>query len=594
MRHNLSTPDPKEKINFAVFHKVVPFLLEFKFRIILAFIFLGAAKVASVYLPFILKNIVDSLEQQKLLETPTLYLPLSLVLAYGFVRFINVIFSQLRDVIFGRVTERAMRRISLQVFSHIHSLDLEFHLNRKTGGLARDIERGVSGISFVMRFFVFNIGPTILELGFVIAILTLNYGFEYGAIIIVAVFCYIVFSVKTTNWRLKYIKEANLADNQSNSRAVDSLLNFETVKYFNNEEHEKRSYEQDLADWENARRNNRLSLFALNGGQALIIAAAMTFTLALAVIDVLNKNMTLGDFVLVNAFMMQIFIPLNFLGFVYREIKGSLTNIENMFNLFEQQSSIVEAKDAAILDVEQASIRFNNVNFSYRENGSTIKNLSFTVLQGKKTAIVGPSGSGKSTITKLLFRYYDVNSGEIFIADKNIKCLTLDSLRKHIGIVPQETVLFNASISDNVQYGNLASDKEKLDLAIEQAQLDVFINSLPDKEHTLVGERGLKLSGGEKQRVAIARTLLKNTPILVFDEATSSLDSHNESAIMETLKLVAKGHTSLVIAHRLSTIIDADEILYLKNGEIIEKGTHSSLLQLNGSYAKLWRAQSHN
>jgi len=592
MKHGFTTPDPASTFNLAIFKRVIPYLTEYKNRIFFAFICLALAKVASVYLPFILKNIVDLLDEQQNLSSPGLIVPLMLVAAYGVVRFTNVLFSELRDVLFGRVTEHAMRRISLEVYTHIHKLDLEFHLNRKTGGLARDIERGVSGISFVMRFFVFNIGPTIIELSFVIAILSINYGVEYAFVIIAAVILYVLFSVKATNWRIQYIKQANLADNQSNSRAVDSLLNFETVKYFNNEKYEQDEYDKDLANWQLARRKNRLSLFALNGGQALIIALAMTATLALASIDVSQKDMTLGDFVLVNAFMMQIFIPLNFLGFVYREIKGSLTNIENMFELLSVKSNVIETNNAPDLELESAHIEFKNVSFAYKNKPQTINDLSFKIEAGKKVAIVGPSGAGKSTITKLLYRFYDTNEGEVTLSGKNIKDYSLESTRKQIAIVPQDTVLFNNSILENVRYGRLDATNEEVEQVIKDAQLSHFINSLPDKLNTQVGERGLKLSGGEKQRVAIARSLLKKTPILIFDEATSSLDSHNEAAIMETLKSITTGHTSLVIAHRLSTIVDADEIMYMEKGQIKEQGTHKLLLEKNGFYAALWKVQS--
>jgi ATP-binding cassette subfamily B protein len=593
MKHGFSTPDPGSSFNLAIFKQVIPYLTEYKNRIILAFLCLGLAKVASVYLPFILKDTVDLLDEQQNLVSPELMLPLMLVAAYGVVRFTNVLFSELRDVLFGRVTEHAMRRISLEVYTHIHQLDLEFHLNRKTGGLARDIERGVSGISFVMRFFVFNIGPTILELSFVIAILSINYGVEYALIIITAVILYVLFSIKATNWRLKYIKQANLADNQSNTRAVDSLLNFETVKYFNNERYEQNEYDKDLANWQQARRKNRLSLFVLNGGQALIVAMAMTATLALAAIDVSQKNMTLGDFVLVNAFMMQIFIPLNFLGFVYREIKGSLANIENMFALLSVKSSITEVENAPQLKLNRADIEFKNVNFAYKNKPQMITDLNFKIAKGKKVAIVGPSGAGKSTITKLLYRFYDVSEGMVTLSDQNIKEYSLASIRKQIAIVPQDTVLFNNSILENVRYGRLDATDSEVEQAIKDAQLSQFIKSLPDKLNTQVGERGLKLSGGEKQRVAIARSLLKRTPILIFDEATSSLDSHNEAAIMETLKSISTGHTCLVIAHRLSTIIDADEIIYMEQGQIKEQGTHKELLHKNEFYAALWQVQSH-
>ncbi|MBE0362682.1 ATP-binding cassette, subfamily B, bacterial [Pseudoalteromonas ulvae UL12] len=592
MRRGFSTPNENDSFNISVFKKVWPYLLEYKQRIIFAFVCLLSAKLASVLLPFILKYTVDALNGEHEQQIALLSVPLALVAAYGLVRFANVVFSELRDMLFGRVTERAMRRIGLQVFSHIHHLDLEFHLSRKTGGLARDIERGVSGISFVMRFFVFNIGPTLIELAFVIGILSYNYGIKYALVIALAVFAYVLFTVKVTNWRLKFIRDANQADNLSNSRALDSLLNFETVKYFNNERHEEQSYDQALSDWETARRNNRLSLFTLNGGQALIIALSMTTMLAFAALDVQQGSMTIGDFVLVNAFMMQVFMPLNFLGFVYREIKGSLTNIENMFSLLAQTSPVQQAEDAQLLSIEQAEVRFENVCFSYKSGREILNNLSFVVPGGKKVAIVGPSGAGKSTITKLLYCFYNLNQGRILIDGQATESLTFDSVRQQIGIVPQDTVLFNTSILENVRYGNLNASDEHVLQAIKDAQLAQFIASLPEGVNTEVGERGLKLSGGEKQRVAIARTLLKNSAIFIFDEATSSLDSHNEAAIMATLQSVSKGRTTLVIAHRLSTIIDADAILFLDQGQLKEQGTHTQLLAQNGAYAALWRAQS--
>lgn len=589
MRRGFSIPNENDSFNIRVFKQVIPYLLEYKRRILFAFACLILAKIASVYLPFVLKYTVDTLDQQKhvvVLGT------VGLIAAYGLLRLANVIFSELRDLLFGRVTERAMRRINLKVFQHLQHLDLAFHLERKTGGLARDIERGVSGISFVMRFFIFNIGPTLLELSLVIGILTTKYGAKYGLLIALAVTLYIFFTVKVTNWRLKFIREANVADNTSNSRAVDSLLNFETVKYFNNEQHEIARYDDDLANWEKARRKNRLSLFALNGGQALIIALSMTSMLLFAALDVEAKRMTIGDFVLVNAFMMQIFMPLNFLGFVYREIKGSLTNIENMFALLNIKAKVVSKPESQPLLLEKGHIQFEHVCFAYDQTRKVLDGLSFKIAAGSKVAIVGPSGSGKSTITKLIARFYDIDDGKITIDDQEIGSVELNSLRKAIAVVPQDTVLFNASIFDNVHYGNLTASKEQVLDAIKAANLTTFIESLPKKYETEVGERGLKLSGGEKQRVAIARALLKGAHIMLFDEATSALDSHNEDVIMKTIRQVSAYHTAVIIAHRLSTITDADHIIYLEQGRVLEQGDHQTLLTLNGHYAALWQAQS--
>ena len=589
MRRGFSVPNENDSFNIRVFKQVVPYLLEFRTRILIAFACLVLAKLASVYLPFVLKYTVDTLDQQ---NSVVLLGTIGLIAAYGILRLANVVFSELRDMLFGRVTERAMRRISMNVFSHLQHLDLKFHLDRKTGGLARDIERGVTGISFVMRFFVFNIGPTLLELVLVIGILTAKYGAKYGLVIAVSVALYITFTVLVTNWRLKFIREANLADNRSNTRAVDSLLNFETVKYFNNENHEITQYDIELAAWEKARRKNRLSLFALNGGQALVIASAMTCMLLFAALDVESGMMTLGDFVLVNAFMMQIFMPLNFLGFVYREIKGSLTNIENMFDLLKVKTTISSNEEGEKLAIKQGEICFTDVSFAYTEQRKILDQLSLTIEAGAKVAIVGPSGSGKSTLTKLLCRFYDVVNGTITIDGQDIKTVNLDSLRQTIAVVPQDTVLFNASIYDNIHYGNLTASREEVIAASEAANLKSFIDALEQGFDTKVGERGLKLSGGEKQRVAIARALLKKSPIMLFDEATSALDSHNEEAIMKTIKQVASHHTAIIIAHRLSTVIDADHIFYMDKGRLIEQGTHQDLLSQDGLYAALWRSQS--
>lgn len=582
--------DVPDTINWAVFKSIAPYLSEYKWRVLMAVLCLVMAKVATVYLPFVLKYIVDDLDNaQQMLAAP-----IALVLAYGALRLGSVLFGELRDTLFGRVTERAMRRIGLEVFNHLHRLDLNYHLNRQTGGVARDMERGITGISFVMRFMVFNIVPIMIELCFVIGVLLVNYGYSFALIIATAVVAYVSYSVKATHWRTQFIREANAADSTSNTRAIDSLINYETVKYFGNEKYEADAYDEQLAVWEQARRKNRLSLFALNGGQAFIIAIAMTSMMGMAAYQVSQGVMTIGDFVLINAFTMQIFMPLNFLGFVYREIKGSLANIEQMFGLLDKKPLIVDASNAQSLNITKGSVQFNDVHFSYHEDRPIIKGISFDIERGQKVAVVGASGSGKSTLVKLLYRFYDVNDGVISLDKQDIKQVSQDSLRQAIGIVPQDTVLFNTTLIENIRYGRPDATDEEVAHAIKLAHLTEFINSLPDKEQTTVGERGLKLSGGEKQRVAIARTILKNPHVLVFDEATSSLDSYSEQQIMAAINEVTANNTSLVIAHRLSTIVDADNIIVMKDGVIAEQGTHQQLLSLAGEYAALWELQQSN
>jgi ABC-type transport system involved in Fe-S cluster assembly fused permease/ATPase subunit len=580
-----------EHFSWHIIKDIFPYLIEYKSRVLFAVGFMILAKVASVCLPFLLKYIVDGIDTSQFDQASLLVVPVGLVLAYGLVRLSNVVFGEIRDVLFGRVTERSIRRISLNVFKHLHKLDLEYHLDRRTGGLARDIERGASGINFLMRFMVFNIIPTLLEIAMVIGVLLYNYSIGFVGISLTAIALYITFSVKTTDWRVKFIREANQADSSSNNHAVDSLLNYETTKYFSNEDFEANRYDKDLEDWEVAKRKNRLSLFALNGGQAFIIAIAITAMMMLAAYKVTQGEMTLGDFVLINAFIMQIFLPLNFLGFVYREIKGSLANIEHLFSLMSIKPKIVDADDATELNIINGKVDFNNISFCYNEKRKIISNVSFSVNAGEKVAIVGPSGHGKSTLMKLLFRFYDVDEGSICIDGQDIKKVTLKSLRRAIGVVPQDTVLFNESIFENVRYGNPSSTDSEVYKAIKLAHLDEFIKLLPDGVKTVVGERGLKLSGGEKQRVAIARTIIKNPPILIFDEATSSLDSHSEQAILSAFRDISENSTSLVIAHRLSTIVDADRIIFIDNGNVAEEGSHSALLEKNGLYAALWEAQ---
>ncbi|WP_231759904.1 ABCB family ABC transporter ATP-binding protein/permease [Microbulbifer elongatus] len=588
-------PRPKsavalQDVHWSALKTLFPYLLEFKRPVILALLCLVGAKAASVGLPFLLKHIVDDLDGAGGVAS-AMALPLGLLLAYGFVRFSSVLFGELRDTIFGRVTERAQRRVGLEVFQHLHRLDLDYHLNRRTGGLSRDIERGNSGIGFLMRFMVFNIVPTLVEILMVVGLLWWNYSVSFALLVLGAVAAYIGFSVVATEWRTGFVRELNQAESRSSSRAVDSLLNYETVKYFGNEQHEARHYDRELATWEKARRKNRLSLLGLNAGQALIIAAAMCGAMVMAAVNVTRGDMTIGDFVLINAVMMQIFIPLNFLGFVYREMKGALANIEKMFSILEVKPAIENAPRASELDIQRGAIEFRDVHFGYTPQREILKGVSFRVAPKQKVAIVGASGAGKSTLFKLLFRFYDVDRGSILVDGQDVREVCQESLRSAIGVVPQDTVLFNQSILENVRYGRVDATDDEVREAIRHAQLDSFIAQLPEGVHTTVGERGLKLSGGEKQRVAIARAILKHPPIMVFDEATSSLDSHSEQGILHALQEIAREQTTLVIAHRLSTVVDADLILVMDQGQVVEQGSHRDLIAAEGHYATLWRMQ---
>lgn len=593
MRSFVREPTVDGNVNWRVIFKLLPYLWRYRVRVVISVLLMVAAKVSGVVMPIALKHIVDALDPS-LLNSPektVLAVPVFLLIGYGLLRFFNVFFSELRDAIFSRVTEKVQRVLGLEVFQHLHHLDLEFHLSRRTGGLARDIERGTRGMSFILRFALFNIVPTLIEVLMVAAILYGQYDYRFALISLFSVVIYVAFSVVATEWRTGFVREANLMDNQANSRSIDSLLNFETVKYFGNEDYESNRYDQDLSNWEQARLKNRLSLAALNSGQALIIAAGITGMMFLATVQVVKGEMTLGDLVLVNAFMIQVFMPLNVLGFVYREIKASLADIERLFMLLETRSRIVDKPNATLLQIQQADIEFKDVCFSYHADRPILKNLSFKINAGEKVAIVGRSGAGKSTISRLLFRFYDIDSGSITISGQDIREVTQQSLRQHIGIVPQDTVLFNDTLLNNISYGKPEAESEAVIRATSMAHLDGFIQQLPKGLDTMVGERGLKISGGEKQRVAIARVLLKSPDILLFDEATSSLDSEAEQAILKAINEVSRQHTSIIIAHRLSTIVDADKIIVLDQGHIVEMGKHEELLRQAGVYSKLWEMQ---
>ncbi len=567
---------------------LLPYLWDFKGRVILAVVALLAAKGATLVMPWALKHIIDGVDRS---IAPELVLPAFFILFYGALRFGSVFFGEVRDALFSRVTEHAMRKIGLRVFQHLHSLEMAFHLDRATGGISRDIERGTNGISFLMRFLMFNIVPTLFEILMVATIFAAAFSIWYAVITLVAVAIYILFTIFTTEWRNKFVREANQADSSTSTRAIDSLLNYETVKYFNNEGYEAETYDKFLANWEQAKLKNRMSLLALNSGQALIIALAMTAMMWMAAQSVIDKEMTLGDLAMINAYMIQLFIPLNFLGFVYREIRRSLTDLENMLALLKRSPAISDSADAQPLQVNKGAIHLQQVDFGYHPERPILKQFNLQIPAGTKVAIVGSSGAGKSTLSRLLYRFYDIQAGSIEIDGQDIRRVTLDSLRHAIAIVPQDTVLFNTSIRENIAYGNPQASDEQIDRAIKMAHLEQFINSLPQGDKTLVGERGLKVSGGEKQRIAIARVLLKGSPILIFDEATSALDSNSEAAILAAMQEVASGHTTLVIAHRLSTVVDADQIIVLDAGAVIEQGTHVELLARQGKYAQMWAMQ---
>ena len=578
---------PGNRNDWKTIKTLLPYLWEFRTRVFLALALLGLAKVANVGVPLVLKEVVDSLDKPKAM----LVLPVFLLLAYGTLRFANSLFGELRDVVFAKVLQRSIRRVALKVFRHLHALSLRFHLERQTGGMSRDIERGTAGIRFLLNFMIFNILPTILEIALVCAILLARYDTIFTLTILAALVIYIIFTLMITEWRMIFRRNMNEMDSKANTTAIDSLLNYETVKYFNNEEYEARRYDGNLRLWEKAAVRNQTSLSLLNAGQGVIIAGGITVVMLLAGQGVVNGSMTIGDLVMVNAFLIQLYMPLHFLGFVYREIRHSLADMERMFGLLETSAEVKEKENAPALQIREGAIRFEHVDFAYESNRQILFEVNFEVPAGHKVAVVGHSGAGKSTLSRLLFRFYDPNEGHILIDGQDIREVSQKSLRAAIGIVPQDTVLFNDSIFYNIAYGRPDATQEEIIQAARHAHIHEFVQSLPEKYDTMVGERGLKLSGGEKQRVAIARTLLKNPCILVFDEATSALDSKTEKAIQAELEEIAVNHTTLVIAHRLSTVMGADQILVLDQGRIVERGTHQQLLSYDGVYAHMWALQ---
>ena len=566
---------------------LVPYLLEYKWRVVIALACLVTAKVANVGVPLIMKEVVDGLDASLALVA----VPVALLATYGILRFSTTLFAELRDVVFVRVTQRAIRRVALGVFRHLHSLSLRFHLERQTGGMTRDIERGTSGISTLLSYLLFSILPVVLEFALVAAVLLSRFDWRFAAITFGAVAAYIAFTVLITEWRMEIRRRANELDSKANTRAIDSLLNYETVKYFGNEEFEARRYDENLRKYEDAATKSESSLGLLNIGQSMIIAAAVTALMLLAAEGVVARSFTLGDLVLVNGLLIQLYIPLNVLGMVYRNIKQSLLDMERMFALLTEHQEVRDRPGAPELPPGPATVEFRDVSFSYETNRGILFGVSFAIPAGHRLAVVGHSGSGKSTLARLLYRFYDVSRGSIEVNNLDIREAKQSSLRAAIGIVPQDTVLFNDTILYNIRYGRPEASDEEVFEAARAAHIHEFIESLPQKYEAMVGERGLKLSGGEKQRVAIARALLKNPRILIFDEATSALDSRAEKAIQAELGRVSQGRTTLVIAHRLSTVMDADQILVLHQGRIVERGTHSQLIDEQGEYARMWALQ---
>ena len=587
-------PSHEKSNDWKVIANLLPYLWTFKGRVILALSCLIAAKVANLGVPILLKTLVDSMSVPPGLQT-LIVVPVALIIAYGLLRLSASLFTELRELIFSRVTESAVRTVALQVFEHLHALSLRFHLSRQTGGMTRDIERGTRGIQSLISYSLYSILPTIVELGLVLGYFVWAYNYLFALITLIALVLYVIFTIVVTEWRTKYRKKMNELDSKAHQRAVDALINFETVKYFGNEEYETKRYDENLRCFREAAIQSQRSLAILNLGQQTIIATGLILILWQATIGVSNGSMTLGDLVLVNVLMIQLYIPLNFLGVIYREIKQALIDMDRMFKLLGTDREIADQDGAPDLVIKNQAlgphIQFRDVSFSYERNRQILKGIDFEVLPGKTTAVVGHSGAGKSTLARLLFRFYDVTKGSIEFDQQNIQAVTQKSVRACIGIVPQDTVLFNDTIAYNIAYGRPGASQDEIEAAAKAAQIHDFIISLPDGYHSAVRERGLKLSGGEKQRVAIARTLLKNPSFLIFDEATSALDSETERAIQKELMALAKNRSTLIIAHRLSTIIYADQILVMDDGCIIERGTHDELLSLGGRYSDMWQAQ---
>ena len=567
---------------------LMPFLWEYKGRVLFALLCLIVAKFANVGVPVVLKGIVDSLNVE---ASDLVVMPVFLLFAYGVLRIASSLFNELRDVLFTRVRYRAMRRLTIRTMQHLHDLSLRFHLERKTGAISRDLQRGATSLSNLLNYFTFSIIPILVEFSLVAIYLLSQYDWTFTVIIFGCVVVYVGFTLAVMNWRMEHRQAMNKHESNANNIAVDSLINYETVKYFNNEQLEVNRADEHLQQWEDSAVVTQTSMSLLNFGQGAIIAIGVTIVMFFATSEVIDGNMTLGDLVLVNAFLLQLFIPLGFLGIVYRQIRYSLTDMDNLVKLLNEKPEIVDNKNAADLVVSEGNVKFNNVKFSYNPDREILHDVDFSINAGEKVAVVGASGAGKSTLGRLLFRFYDVSDGSISIDGQDLRSVTQESVRSNIGIVPQDTVLFNETIFFNLQYAMPDASKEEIYEAAKRANLHEFIEQLPQGYETMVGERGLKLSGGEKQRVAIARVILKKPKILIFDEATSALDTHSEQAILDSLKKTAKNHTTLVIAHRLSTIVDADRILVLEAGKIIEQGSHKNLLEQSGHYAEMWQMQ---